>query len=76
MTSDQVVCQFLLRSTMNAEQYLDILHDKIWPVVSIWENINDLIFMQDGAPLYFALVHEWLDAYFPERWLGCYGPHE
>ena len=49
MTSDQVAGSFLLCSTMNAEWYLDMLRDKVWPVVSTWENINNLMFMQDGA---------------------------
>ena len=34
---------------------------KIWPVVSTWGKIEDLIFMQDGAPQHFAIVVcEWL----------------
>lgn len=77
ITSDQVVGPFLLRNTMNAERYLDMLRDRVWPVVSTWENIDELIFMQDGAPPHFALVvREWLDARFPGRWLGRRGPHE
>ena len=56
MTSDSIVGPFILRDTMNAERYLTILQDEIWPVISIWENIEDLIFMQDGAPPHFAIV--------------------
>jgi hypothetical protein len=62
---------------MNAERYLVMLRDEVWPVVSTWENIDDLIFMQDGAPPHFALVvRAWLDAQFPGRWMGRRGPHE
>ena len=44
----------------------------MWPVISTLENIEDLIFMQDGAPPHFAIVvHEWLNANFPGRWMGC-----
>ncbi|CAM1305628.1 Uncharacterised protein r2_g1547 [Pycnogonum litorale] len=58
---------------MNAERYLTMLQDEIWPVV----NIKDLIFMQDGAPPHFAIVvREWLNLHFPGRWLGRRGPHE
>ena len=68
---------FLLHNTMNAEWYLGMLPDKVWPVVSIWKNIDNLIFMQDGTPPHFALVvSKWLDAYFPGRWLGHRDPHE
>ena len=48
-----------------------------WPTVSGWDNIDDLIFMQDGAPPHFALtVRAWLDQHFSGRWLGRRGPHE
>ena len=33
--------------------------------------------MQDGAaPHFLKDVREWLDRTFPERWLGCRGPHK
>ena len=56
MTSDCAVGPFILRDTMNAERYLTMLQDEIWSVISTWENIEDLIFMQDGAPPHFAIV--------------------
>ena len=56
MTSDSIVGPFILRDTMNAERYLTMLQDEIWPVISTWENIEDLIFMQDAAPPHFAIV--------------------
>ena len=77
MTSDCTVDPFILRDTMNAERCLTMLQDEIWPVISTWENIEDLIFMQDGAPPHFAIVvREWLNAHFPRRWMGRRGPHE
>jgi hypothetical protein len=76
MTSDRIVGPFILRDTMNAERYLAMLQDDIWPVIRAWENIEDLIFMQDGAPPHFALiVRAWLDDHFRGRWLGRRGPH-
>ena len=49
-----------------------MLREEIWPVISIWENSEDLIFMQNGAPPYSAIVvHEWLNAHIPGRWMGC-----
>jgi hypothetical protein len=42
-----------------------------------WENINDLICMQDGAPPHFAnSVRAWLDKKSPRCWLGRHGPYE
>ena len=68
MTSDSIVGPFILRDTMNAERYLVMLQDEICPVISTWENIEDLNFMQDGAPPHFAIVvREWLNAQFPGR---------
>ncbi len=77
MTSDSIVGPFILCDTMNAERYLTMLRDEIWPVINTWENIEDLIFMQDGALPHFAfVVREWLNAHFPGRWMGRRGPHE
>ena len=40
-------------------------------------NIEDLIFMQDRAPPHFAIiVCEWLNAQFPEKWMGRHGSYE
>ena len=61
MTSDRIVGPFILRYAVNAERYLTIMREEIWPVIRTWENIEDLIFMQDGAPPHFAIiVREWL----------------
>ena len=65
---------FILRDTV---KYLPVLRQEIWPVISIRENIEDLIFMQDGSPPHFAIVvREWLNGHFPGRWMGRCGPHE
>ena len=77
MTSDSTVGPFILRDAINAERYLTMLPDEIWPVISTGENIEDLIFVQDGAPPHFAVVvREWLNAHFPRGWMGRRGPHE
>ena len=33
-----------------------MLQNEIWSVITTWENIEDLIFMEDGAPTHFAIV--------------------
>ena len=32
-----------------------MLRDEVWPIISALDNIEDLIFMQDGVPLHFAI---------------------
>lgn len=76
ITSSQVVGPFFLRNTMNGERYLEMLQDRVWPVISQWNN-PQLHFMQDGAPAHFANdVREWLHDHFPGRWIGRRGAHE
>jgi hypothetical protein len=76
-TATSVISPYLLRDNMNSEHNLQMLHDHVWPTVSDSENIDNLIFMQDGAPPNFSnAVHAWLDEKFPRRWLGQRGTHE
>lgn len=36
---------------------------------------HNMLYMHDGAPAHYALiVREWLDAHFPNRWIGRGGP--
>ena len=54
-----------------------MLRDEVWPIISAWDNIEDLIFMKDGAPPHFAIVvREWLNAQFFRKWMGCHGSHK
>ena len=77
MTSTKIVGPVILDETMNGERYLNMLRDKVLPEISSWDNLEDLIFMQDGAaPHFHKDVREWLDTTFPERWLGRRGPHK
>jgi len=55
MTAIRVIGAYLLCDTMNAERYLQMLEDYVWPIVFGWENIDELVFMHDGAPSHFAL---------------------
>ena len=77
MTATRVIGPYLLRDIMNAERYLQMLEDYAWPIISDWENIDELVFMHDGASPHFAPgVRSWLDQKFPGRWLERRGPHE
>jgi len=50
MTATGVIGPYILRDTMNAERCLHMLEDFVWSIVSGWENIDELVFMHDGAP--------------------------
>ena len=77
MTSDRIVGPFILHDTMNAKRYLTMLRDEVKPIISAWDNNEDLIFMQDGAPQHFAIVdHEWLNVQFSKKWMGRRGSHK
>ena len=77
MMATRIIGPYLLRDTMNAERYLEMLENYVWPKVAVWENIDDLIFVQDGVPPHFALIiRARLDQHFSGRWLGRRGPHE
>ncbi|CAL8083413.1 unnamed protein product [Calicophoron daubneyi] len=77
VTSGRIVGPFILRDTTSAEMYFTMLRDEVWPVTNAWNNIKDLIFMQDGAPPHFAfIVREWPNDQFPRRWMGRRGSHE
>ena len=48
-----------------------MLKNKVWQVINAWDNIDDLIFVQDRAPPQFAIViREWLNAKFLGKWMG------
>lgn len=77
MTADRIIGPFILRDTMNSDRYHQMLNEYVWPQISQWDNVADIIFQQDGAPPHFAIiVRDWLDEHFPGRWLGRRGPHE
>ena len=44
MNSDRIAGPFIFHDTMNAERYLTMLRDEVWPIISAWDNIEDLIF--------------------------------
>ena len=51
--------------TMITERYLQMLDNYVWPALSGLDNVDDLIFMRDGAPPHFILnVRAWLDQHF------------
>jgi len=72
MTADRLIGPFLLNDTMNADRYLRMLEEDVWPLI---RNEQGLKFMQDGAPPHFAnRVRQWLDIHFQNKWIGRGGP--
>ena len=70
MTATRVISPYLLRDTMNDERCLQMLEDYVWSVVSGWENIDELVFMHDGAPPHFALsvLPGWIRSFRDVGW--------
>ena len=75
MTATRVIGPYLLRDTMNAERYPQMLEDYVWPIVSGWENIEELVFMHDGAPP-LCIERTCLVGSEVSGTLGRRGPHE
>ena len=48
-----------------------MLTEEFWQVNGTWDNIEDLILMQDGAPPQFSIVNrEWLNTHNPGNLMG------
>jgi len=75
MTASRIIGPYVLRDTMNADRHM--LDRFVWSAVPGWDNIDNLIFMQDGAPPHFTFtVRAWLDQNTSGRWMGRRGLHE
>lgn len=74
MTSGRIVDPFIFPDVLNAERYYTILQDEIQSVISDLEHIEDLIFIQDGAYPYFAILIS--ESPFTRGWMGYRGPYE
>jgi hypothetical protein len=70
-----VIGPFFFDSTITGDMYLEILKHQIWPALQVIPNLQEMFFMQDGAPPHwFGAVRVWLDERFPNRWIGRDGP--
>ena len=77
ITADGLIGPVILRDTMNAERYLEVLEDTLIPCLRDIDQDQDVIFMQDGAPPQYArAVRQFLNDEIPGRWLGRRGPLE
>jgi hypothetical protein len=61
-----VVGPVFITGTVTGKSYLELLEERFLPDVQEWDNFDEMIFMQDGAPPHWALiVRAWLDENFP-----------
>ncbi len=62
---------YFFNGSVNANNYLKLLDDFVWPSISNKVARERLWFQQDGAPAHFAnTVRDWLNRYFQKRWIG------
>ena len=65
ISSNRRVGPFFFEGRVTGNSYLEMLQEKMMPVISEWEEFNNLIFQQDGAPSHYALsVREYLNNEF------------
>jgi hypothetical protein len=60
---------FFAEQTATSHSYLDML--QLYAVPQLEQEGAEVIFQHDGAPSHYsATVHEFLDAIFPQLWIG------
>ncbi len=65
------ISPYIFNGPVNAESYLKLLNEYLWPEISAKVSRDRLWFQQDGAPAHFSrIVRQWLDSHFPKRWIG------
>ena len=77
LTSNGLFGPFFFDKMVNAQNYEEMLKMKLWPLLRDRQDINELLFQQDGAPPHYGLrVQQWLNDHFPSRWIGHRWPIE
>lgn len=68
-----IIGPYFFLGNVTGESYLAMLEEKLLPVLH--EVGHPLLFQQDGAPPHWTIpVRNWLDFWFPQRWIGRSGP--
>lgn len=82
---NRIVGPYFFEGTLNGEDYLNFLQFELIPALAVlFPNPqdpdipnNEIWFQQDGAPPHYSIaVRQFLDATFPNRWIGRRGPIE
>ena len=77
IVGDQLVGPIFLDRSLNGERYLQLLQNTLPPLL---ENLDvapeEMWWQQDGAPPHnVALVTEFLNETYEDRWIGIRSPH-
>ena len=73
----QIIGPFFLPDTLKNQDYFQLLTNEVGPVLENLAGNHEVWFQQDGAPPHYAkLVRDYLDAVFPDRWIGRRGARE
>lgn len=59
-----LVSPVIFRNNITGASYLEFL-----PIVRVWPDFEELVFMQDGAPPQHTAA-KWLNEHFPACWMG------
>lgn len=71
-----VVGPVIFNRTVDSHAYLDMLRNMV-PQIKDQHGNDDIYFQQDGAPAHYAnIVREFLNQYFPNKWIGRRGSVE
>ncbi|KAK8403570.1 hypothetical protein O3P69_000549 [Scylla paramamosain] len=72
-----IIGPFFFNETVNGESYLNLLQEFVGPqITEMFGEDSDIYFQQDGAPPHYHRdVRAYLDAVFPDTWIGRRGPH-
>lgn len=73
----QIIGPFELPETLNGERYLNLLQNDLPELIrNVDPQLRETMWLQnDGCPAHYAvIVREYLNATYPERWIGRLGP--
>ncbi len=69
-----VIGPFFFHNNVNAGTYLEILQKDIVPSIASKMDLEEIVYMHDGAPAHYAqAVRHYLDKTVPDRWIGRRG---
>ena len=77
ITINRIIGPYFFQENVNQNSYLEMLNTYFWTEFEE-ENLEyrrKAYFQQDGCPAHSTLqVRNWLNRYFPQKWLGRCGP--
>ena len=77
MSSNCIIGPYFFNGNINAENYVQMLNDFLWPILGRKRLRSKIYFQQDGAPAHYSLLaRQWLQEKLSGRWIGRRGPIE